>query len=139
MSGRGTSNQLSISDPVIGMGALYVAMQHRSLPPCLYQLQDGRRAARGGVFIRGRPPSCAGDRAFRMGTKMGVTRRCFRISLEYRANLVWVGGTSLQQTVGLSLGFASVPGQSPGFQPLCGPFRAAVVGRDAQSPVASGR
>ena len=29
--------------------------------------------------------------------------------------------------------------KSPGFQPLCGPFRAAVVGRDAQSPAASGR
>ena len=47
--------------------------------------------------------------------------------------------TSLQQTVRLSSGFASIRGQSPGFQPLCGPFRAAVVGRDAQSPAASGR
>jgi len=47
--------------------------------------------------------------------------------------------TSLQQTVRLSSGFASIRGQSPGFQPLCGPFRAAVVGRDAQSPVASRR
>src|SRR5262252_3615082 len=56
MSGRGTSNQLSISGPVIGMGTLYVAMQHHSLPLRLYQLQDERQAARGGVFIRGRPP-----------------------------------------------------------------------------------
>ena len=46
---------------------------------------------------------------------------------------------SLQQTVRLSPGFASVRGQSPGFQPLCGPFRAAVVGRDAQSPATSTR
>jgi hypothetical protein len=50
--------------------------------------QRGPRRARGGVFIRSRPPSCAGDRALRMGTKMGGTRRCFRISLEYLANLV---------------------------------------------------
>ena len=33
--------------------------------------QRGPVRARGGVFIRSRPPSCAGDRTFRMGTKMG--------------------------------------------------------------------
>jgi len=36
-------------------------------------------------------------------------------------------------------GFRVRSRKSPGFQPLCGPFRAAVVGRDAQSPAASGR
>ena len=38
--------------------------------------------ARGGVFIRSRSPSCAGDRVFRMGAEMGGIRRCFRILLE---------------------------------------------------------
>jgi len=57
----------------------------------------------------------------------------------FRERNRWFESTSLQQTVRLSPGFASVRGQSPGFQPLCGPFRAAVVGRDAQSPAASGR
>jgi len=50
----------------------------------------------------------------------------------FRERNRWFESTSLQQTVRLSPGFASVRGQSPGFQPLCGPFRAAVVGRDAQ-------
>src|SRR5215472_7735396 len=36
-------------------------------------------------------------------------------------------------------GFRVRSRKSPGFQPLCGPFRAAVVDRDAQSPAASGR
>ena len=36
----------------------------------------------GCVFIRGRPPSCVGDRVFSMGTKMGGIRHCFRILLE---------------------------------------------------------
>jgi len=45
---------------------------------------------------------------------------------------------SLQQTVRLSPGFASVRGQSPGFQPLCGPFRAVVVGRDADASLQDG-
>jgi hypothetical protein len=43
---------------------------------------DAVGRARGGVFIRGRPSSCAGDRAFRMGTEMGGSRRCFRMLLE---------------------------------------------------------
>jgi hypothetical protein len=55
--------------------------------------------ARGGVFIRGRPPSCAGDRAFRMGTKMGGVRRSFRILLDYLVNLAWMGGISLHRRV----------------------------------------
>src|SRR5262249_24693679 len=38
---------------------------------------------RGGVFIRSRPPLCAGDRVLRMGTEMGRIGRCFRILLEY--------------------------------------------------------
>ena len=50
--------------------------------------------ARGGVFIRGRPPTCAGDRAFRMGTEMGGARGCFRILLEYLVNSAWMDGSS---------------------------------------------
>jgi hypothetical protein len=41
-----------------------------------------------------RPPSCAGDRAFRIGIKMDESRLCFRIVLEYRVNLAWMGGIS---------------------------------------------
>ena len=61
--------------------------------------QRGPVRARGGVFIRSRPPSCAGDRTFRMGTKMGGIRRCFRILLDYLVNLAWMGGISLQRRV----------------------------------------
>jgi len=36
----------------------------------------------GCVFIRSRPPSCAGDRVFRMGMEMGGIGGCFLMFLE---------------------------------------------------------
>jgi hypothetical protein len=52
------------------------------VPGALALLTQPAVRARGGVFIRARPPSCAGDRALRMGTEMGESRRCFRMFLE---------------------------------------------------------
>ena len=53
-----------------------------------------RHAARRRPFIRRSSPSCAGDRALRMSTKMGEFGRCFRILLEYWGNLAPIGGIS---------------------------------------------
>src|SRR5215472_2282227 len=82
-------------------------------------------------FARGRSAG-AGQRADRTAFVRGLEGLNSRAYWKFES-------IPLQQTVRLSPGFASVRGQSPGFQPLCGPCRAAVVGRDAQSPAASGR
>ena len=94
----------SISVPrTAGIGAFWSFLKARlnggSPPQCGYSLakagscaskfparlrcsSNAAVRARGDTFIRSRPPSCAGSRAFRMGTKMGGIGRCFLMFLE---------------------------------------------------------
>src|SRR6516164_3446585 len=45
MNGRGTSNQLSVSDPVVAIRASYAAVQHRSLQPMFGRCKRSLSAA----------------------------------------------------------------------------------------------